>query len=420
MSERVGTEVQVDLYEPRTFAVPGPQGCNMCGGIISESLVQNLASEGINLPSNVVQRGIDSYMLHMDVGSVRIDTPLSESRIGAVHRGAGPRDAKEARWDSFDHHLQALALAKGARLVNDRVDAVSRDGGKPTVKARKGEPEPYDLVVVAVGINSAILKIFESLDIGYARPQVTKTLIREYFLGQDVISRTLGTSMHVFLLNIPRLEFAALIPKGDYVTMCLLGEDIDNALVEAFVAAPEVKACMPDGWTPADKSCQCMPRINVQGVEKPYADRFLFIGDSGITRLYKDGIGAAYRTAKAAARAAVFGGVSAAAFERHYMPVCRKIMNDNRIGKVAFKFTRVAQYASPLRRALLRMTEKEQRAPSAVPRMSSVLWDMFSGSAPYADISTRMLHPAFISNFMWSAAAANLGRRNRKSEVKPS
>ena len=47
-------------------------------------------------------------------------------------------------------------------------------------------------------------------------------------MGEDVIGQTLGSAMHVFLLNIPRLEFAAIIPKGDYVTMCLLGENIDS------------------------------------------------------------------------------------------------------------------------------------------------------------------------------------------------
>ncbi|MBP1606170.1 MAG: hypothetical protein H6Q08_1544, partial [Acidobacteria bacterium] len=31
MTERLGTTIEVDLYEPRTFAQPGPQGCNMCG-----------------------------------------------------------------------------------------------------------------------------------------------------------------------------------------------------------------------------------------------------------------------------------------------------------------------------------------------------------------------------------------------------
>ena len=102
IAERMGMDIQVDIYEPRDYTRPGPVGCNMCGGIISESLVQNLASEGINLPPTVVQRGIDSYMLHMDVGSVHIDTPLQEKRIAAVYRGPGPRDIKEIKWGSFD------------------------------------------------------------------------------------------------------------------------------------------------------------------------------------------------------------------------------------------------------------------------------------------------------------------------------
>ena len=75
MAQRVGMSLEVDLYEPRDFSRPGPSGCNMDAGIISESLVQHLAAEGINLPSAVIQQGIDSYVLHMDVGSVRIDTP---------------------------------------------------------------------------------------------------------------------------------------------------------------------------------------------------------------------------------------------------------------------------------------------------------------------------------------------------------
>lgn len=110
MAERVGTDLFVDIYETRDFSSPSPGGCNMCGGIISESLVQTLATEGIDLPSSVVQRGIDSYLLHMDVGSVKIVTPLQEKRIGAVHRGAGPRGIAQADWKSFDGFLLKLAL----------------------------------------------------------------------------------------------------------------------------------------------------------------------------------------------------------------------------------------------------------------------------------------------------------------------
>jgi flavin-dependent dehydrogenase len=421
MAARIGLDVAVDLYESKQFTKPGAVGCNMCGGIVSESLVQNLATEGINLPDGVVQRAIDSYVLHMDVGSVRIDTPLHEMRIGAVHRGAGPRDVVEPRWESFDRHLLERALSHGARLVPMRVDTVSRELGKPVLKPREGAPRPYDLLAVAVGVNSPTLALFEGLGIGYERPRVTKTLIREYRLGEETIGRTIGTSMHVFLLNIPRLEFAAIIPKGDYVTMCLLGEAIDNELVEAFVAAPEVKACMPPGWNAAEKSCQCMPHIAVRGVEKPYADRVVFVGDCGVTRLYKDGIGAAYRTGKAAARAAVFEGVSEQAFERHYLPICERITSDNAVGRVAFAFTEVAQRLPLLRRALLHMTVAEQGRAGKERRLSGVLWDMFSGSAPYADIFRRMLHPAFIGHFAWSVAVSTWpSHRRRRLEAPPS
>ena len=47
------------------------------------------------------------------------------------------------------------------------------------------------------------------------------------------------------------------------------------------------------------------------------------------------------------------------------------------------------------------MTEKEQACQNYRPRMSSVLWDMFSGSAPYADIFRRTLHPVFLARLSW-------------------
>jgi hypothetical protein len=130
-----------------------------------------------------------------------------------------------------------------------------------------------------------------------------------------------------------------------------------------------------------------------------------------VTRLYKDGLGAAYRTAKAAARAALFDGVSEEAFRRHFAPVCSSIAKDNAIGKVAFWVTRFARGFRPLRRAMLRMAAAEQARPGKAQRMSGVLWDMFSGSAPYADIFLRMLRPAFLGRFLWSVAASLWPRR---------
>jgi hypothetical protein len=276
MSRRVGLNLTVDIYEPRDFSQIGPQGCNMCGGIISESLVQALAVEGIKLPPAVVQRGIDSYFLHMDVGSVRIETPLQEKRIAAVHRGCGPRDLQGARYAGFDNFLLELAIERGAQRKQKRVMGVTWDDGRPRVKAQGLEEETYDLLAIAVGINSPALKFLQALGVGYQPPTGTKTYIRELCLGQETIRKYLGSSMHVFLLSIPRLEFAALIPKGDYVTLCLLGHDIDKELIQQFLESPEVRRCMPPSWEPPVDSCHCSPRISMESAVQPFADRLVF------------------------------------------------------------------------------------------------------------------------------------------------
>ncbi len=404
MAQRMGIDVGVDLYEPRDFSVPGPTGCNMCGGILSESLLQTLAAEGINLPPTIIQRGIDSYVLHTDVGSVRIETPLHEKRIGAVHRGPGPRGIKEIKWGSFDGYLQKLAVAKGANVIRGRVDEITWQDGLPQIKTRDSSPHMYDLLAIAVGVNSTALKLFQGLELGYHPPRTTRTSIREYYLGEETIGMSLGSSMHVFLLNLPRLEFAAMIPKGDYVTACLLGEEIDGELLQSFLSAPTVKQTMPPTWGSDQFRCQCSPHINVQGADQPFGDRIVFIGDCGVTRLYKDGIGAAYRTAKAAATTAVFHGISAEDFRQHYWPACRVIALDNTIGKMIFAVTRQIQKRRLTRRAVLRMASSEQQKAGRQRRMSMVLWDMFTGSAPYREIFMRTLHPAFLTRFLWDIA----------------
>lgn len=419
MAERAGLEISVDVYEPKDFSKRGPQSCNNCGGIISESLVQNLATEGIILPPTIVQRGIDSYVLHMDVGTVRIDTPLEEKRIGAVYRGAGPRGSDALKWGSFDGHLQSLTREKGANIIQERVTDVTWEDGRPHIDSGSGSKKAYDLIGVSVGVNSSILKLFEAQDIDYKAPAATKTFIREYHVGEEGIKKHVGSSMHVFLLDIPRLEFAALIPKGQHVSLCMLGERIDRELIQAFLSAPEVRQCLPSAFDWAKGACQCSPKISVSGAVRPYADRLVFIGDSGVTRLYKDGIGAAYRTAKAAATTAVFQGISAKDFEEHFWPTCRTIQTDNRIGRVVFAITHLIQKTRFSRRGILQMVEKEQRMNSSRRAMSTVLWDTFTGSAPYKEIFLRALKPMFLIRLIWHNVVAVFSRSNGKAAADP-
>jgi flavin-dependent dehydrogenase len=408
MAEAMGIEgLAVDIYEPRHFLHCGPAGCNHCGGIVSESLVQHLATEGIRVPDRVIQRGIDSYMLHTDVGSVRIETPLREKRIAAVYRGNGPRGSAPIEVFGFDRYLLELAEASGATVRRRLVDGIRFESGRPRILTPDGPGPVYDLVAIAAGINSNLLSGIEGLELGYERPTTLRTFICEFHLGRETIERMLGSSMHVFLLDLPRLEFAALIPKGDFATLCLLGEEIDDDLVRSFFDYPEVRERFPDAIVPP-RVCHCFPRINVVAARQPFADRLVLIGDSGVTRLYKDGIGAAYRTAKAAARTAVFCGVSEAAFREHYAPACRAIDFDNQVGKFIFTVSRLVQRFRFTRRGMLRMTVMEQSGTSGNRPLSGVLWDTFTGSAPYKDIFRRTLNPLFTARLGWNLLLGNL------------
>lgn len=413
--ELIDTEIVLDIYEPRHFEHRGPAGCNHCGGIVSESLVQILATEGILLPTEVVQRGIDSYVIHMDVGSVRIDTPLHEKRIAAVYRGNGPRGTEPIEVMGFDRHLLELAASRGATVQRKLVTDVKWDNARPSVVCADGTRATYDLLVVASGVNSQIMHLVENLGLGFKAPSAVTSFIAEFHMGQRQIEQHLGRSMHVFLLDIPRLKFAALIPKGDFVTLCLLGEQIDEQLVNAFMNAPEVRSCFPGATVPAS-ACHCFPRLNVRKARKPYADRIAFIGDSGVTRLYKDGIGAAYRTSKAAALTAALHGISEQAFARHFWPACRTIDRDNMLGRLIFGVCHLMQKVRFSRRAVLRMTSQEQATPGSQPLMSSVMWDVFTGSAPYRDVLLRTFKPAFVGGMLWNLVAGNTPRAKAGKE----
>jgi flavin-dependent dehydrogenase len=220
--------------------------------------------------------------------------------------------------------------------------------------------------------------------------------------------------MHVFLLNLPRLEFAAIIPKGEYATVCLLGEEIDKPLIKSFLESPLVRKCFPPEVSPEPPPCHCSPRINTYGAVQPFGDRVVFIGDSGVTRLFKDGIGAAYRTAKAAAETAVFAGVSREDFRAYYWPKCRDIDFDNKIGKAIFALTRQWQRRPHDLRGIVRMVATEQADKKRAPHMSMVLWDLFTGSATYREILWRALHPGFLSRLVWHVIVANVTLRRGK------
>lgn len=401
-ASRFDLNINIDIIEAKDFNCCGAAGCNHCGGIVSESLIQLLSTEGIVLPSQIIRQGIKSYTLHLEQGSSVINAPFNEQRIASMFRGGGPKGCEDGENCGFDNHLLQLCEEKGAKIINDRVTEVLREPDGILIKTKNNNEKKYDLVVGAVGLNKKTFDLFHELCPDFITPRTTKTFITEIQMEEGQVSKYFGDSMHVFLLNLPNIKFGALIPKSNYITLVLLGSDINRSIVKDFMESPSVKNCFPEGFNlDAAIACQCYPYINIRGAKLAHSDRVVLIGDSSTSKLYKNGIGAAYITAKAAANTVIFHGISEYHFKKYFQPACNKLQHDNRLGRYIFALTTIIQKSSILKSGMLKVVIKEQRMKREKRLMSSILWDTFTGSATYNSIFYRFLHPRVLASFIW-------------------
>ena len=115
LAQREGLSITIAILDGKSFLQQGPPGCNMCAGVISETLIARLAKEAIPLPEDPVQRRIDGYHLH----TRHFDLPLAHPQgkkgaIGTVFRGSGPRAWPSASEVSFDDYLLAHVKMEGS------------------------------------------------------------------------------------------------------------------------------------------------------------------------------------------------------------------------------------------------------------------------------------------------------------------
>ena len=397
LAKQIGKDIDLTIYENKNFSHDGPSSCNMCAGVVSESLVQMLAIEGICLKPPIVQRAIDTYCFQTTGGDVFLNSPSKQKGIATVYRGGGPVNQATSETDkeheserkSFDDFLLHCAEKEGAKVENVRIEDIKLNNGKPIIFSKRGQLPDADLVVGACGINTKIIKRFEELGTGYTCPATIKAYQSEIHIGEQNVSDLFGNAVYVFLINQPGVKFAAITPKGSYVTVSMLGQDITRQTVMDFLNHPEVKSKFPDSWNIPDAFCRCVPKINVGAARHPFADRIVMIGDASSARLYKDGIGSAYLTAKAAANTAILYGVGKTDFHKYYYPSCRKINRDNIFGKIMFAFTGIINQTPILREALLNASRYEQKHPESGYKCSTILWDTFTGNEPYIDIFLR-------------------------------
>lgn len=406
LAKKRGINIGIDIYEPKDFKNTGPVGCNHCGGIVSESLVQMLLADGIVIPPRVIRREIESYTLHLENGTAIIESLLREKRIVSMFRGSGPLGSAPETIQSFDGYLLELCETRGAKIVFEKVSSVNAASDGIILFTNRSQ-EKYDLVVGASGLSQSSFKLFQKLIPSFIPPRTTKAYISEFHAGSETINKHLGNSMHVFLLNQPGIKFGALIPKENYVTLVLLGTELNKEKVDRFLNSETVRNCLPEITSLQTLNpCLCFPSINIKNARNPFADRVVLVGDSSSSKLYKNGIGAAYITAKAAANTVLTEGISKADFQKSYQPVCSGLNVDNVVGKLIFFVSTIIQQSSYLKKLLFRMIVKEQQKERKQREMSLLLWDTFTGSAPYKSIFLRSFNPLLLIRLVWNMLSA--------------
>ena len=381
LAREAGLRLQVIVFEAADFERSGPPGCNKCAGILSSRLVDRLQELGLRLPQEVIQSEVNAYVLHAGGRALPVVRSDAGRRIITVFRGRGPRAASLPLPESFDGWLLAEARSRGAEVRSARVRSVIR-GTRPAV-VTVGETVEADLVVVATGVNSR-----SPLDPAWGyRPPPTETMAQDEAempgeLDPDVV--------HVYFGHPPGLLFGAIIPKGRYVSVSLLGRALAPDAVSDFLDGHGLAALFPGGRT---RACGCWPRVAVGPAGGYFADRLLVVGDAAVTRLYKDGIGAAAVTAEAGSRTAIERGVSWADFNRGYAPVCRAIAADGRYGRLCFALWDRTRRLPWLLRGWERAIRAERDLPDEARLHIRILWGMFTGDMSYRRIFWLSVSP---------------------------
>ena len=403
-----GLSARVTVFEPKSFEKGGAPNCNYCQGVVSAGLVAQLETLGLTLPRRVIQREIHCYRLVTSAGSLCLEAPDGRN-IYTVYRGHGPNPAEPGKL-SFDQFLLDSAVSFGARQVTARVTSVRIDkqAVDPVVLTdSNGETHIADIVIGAFGVNSQVVRDFERLGFGYQRPQTHAAVLAEYPIqeghGRD-------DEIVVYVPGQRPVQFGVITPKRGYLTVSLIGKGLGQRELTEFMREAPLDYVPKEPLSAVSPHCQCAPRFPVRPARRLAASHCLIVGDAGIARYYKKGIDSALRSATLAAEVlAECGPVNEKELCRRYeRRIKREFELDNYVGQFLFRVFEMINRSAALTLAQLRLARGECPSGLGKRKLRWILWNMFTGDAPYRLILFRCLDPVLILSTLCSALRAIL------------
>jgi hypothetical protein len=430
-ARRLNRHIDVVIVEKRGPVDMGAaalecRGCSFCAGGISPRLDEILEEQGLSVPDDIVQGRFDYVWIQGQWKNFRLRVPKG-MRMYSVFRGSlpGRRNGRPAGFDGF---LLGAAIKEGARILYGKVEAmVYGSSGLPslTVRTETGERAPLEasFVTIATGINAhcgldycddSLIASVKGLNPAFVPGRSRKALIFELDVGEEYLERNLHREIYFIEYGSKdlALEHAALVPKGRFLTVAMLGKCIDEAvlpqdsrrIVHDFLTLPQIERILP-GIGAAPLACACAPRMTVTTAKSPFGDRFAIIGDAVGSRLNKDGLFSAHVTASRLAQTMLQDGIDQRALAKGYGKAIHWLAVDNRFGRIVFGLSRVAFTRPVVGRITYQAyaTECKVRDEGSRP-LSSVLWKIASGTADYREVLREMCSGGVLRSILAGAA----------------
>jgi len=385
-----GIDVSTTIFDGKDFLQRGPRGCNLCAGVIAESLNEKLKEEGIFLPEERIINRVEGYCLHVNNNYLLLSCAENDKNsIATIFRGNGPRYSTFPEIISFDDFLLSWVQERGTKVIPQPVWEIKLPKKKNNpISLLHGKKEGLnefeaDLVVGAFGVNTYLMKKIQNLGFGYSPPSTLIIYQAELKLDREKVLENFGNTIHVYMPKSKAIRYATVIPKGDYITITLIGhKDATKDFLQEFLNLEEIKKKIPL-FKP---QCFCYPRIVVSPSKKPFTDRLIMIGDASFSRHYKNGIETAFITAQLAAETAFGTGIGAFSFSHSYYKQAKKlIIKDNYYGQFLFSINDMISSIPLLTQSHMSLAKRKTNKGSS-KKLRLILWNMFTGNIPYKDI----------------------------------
>lgn len=382
LAKRNNVELDVTIHEPKDFATSAAtwhpsdtpsfdEHINPCIGVLSPP-IRELLTEKLHIPfpDHIVQKQITGYVLHGRHQSIMLDELKGSSYA--------------LRRVTFDDYMMRQAIDHGARLNMAAVTNIERRPDNTFTITTANGPCPADLIIGAFGVDPTAADCFTRC-FNYRRPEYMQTVITKRHPSSEFLS-DFGLRIHAFLPRLRDVEFGAITPKFNHLSINIAGKHVHDETMNKFLALPQVARLLPTEYDEKGSDVFYAGRFPTGPAANFFADNMVVIGDaSGMLRPFKGkGVNSAILGALAAAHTIMHHSPSAQNFHDYYLAAFREITDD-------IQYARAARFLTNFMANRGGVDTLITLAKDA-PKVQHALTSALSGADPYKNIILEITH----------------------------